>query len=32
MRGHGTDIIDADGHILEPHDVWHRYLPPAYLP
>src|SRR2546428_3057178 len=23
-------VIDADGHVLEPPDVWERYLEPAY--
>src|SRR5437867_4505522 len=23
-------LIDADGHVLEPPDVWERYLEPAY--
>src|SRR5688500_11780024 len=23
-------IIDADGHILEPLDIWDRYMDPAY--
>ncbi len=23
-------IIDADGHILEPLDLWDRYMDPAY--
>src|SRR5438552_3540351 len=23
-------IIDADGHILEPVDIWDRYMDPAY--
>ena len=22
--------VDADGHILEPPDLWERYLEPAY--
>ena len=24
------NIIDADGHVLEPPDFWHDYLDPAY--
>ena len=24
------NIIDADGHILEPADAWERYIDPAY--
>src|SRR6185437_10047777 len=24
------DIIDADGHVLEPVDLWDKYLDPAY--
>lgn len=24
-------IVDADGHVLEPGDVWHEYLPESYL-
>ena len=23
-------VIDADGHILEPVDIWDRYMDPAY--
>ena len=23
-------VIDADGHVLEPPDLWHRYLEPRY--
>ena len=23
-------LIDADGHILEPPDLWERYLEPQY--
>ena len=23
-------VIDADGHVLEPPDVWERYIDPAY--
>src|SRR5437867_4858538 len=23
-------IIDADGHVLEPPDLWQRYIDPAY--
>src|SRR2546427_9105192 len=23
-------VIDADGHVLEPPDVWQRYIDPAY--
>jgi hypothetical protein len=23
-------VIDADGHILEPLDIWDRYMDPAY--
>ena len=23
-------VIDADGHILEPLDLWDRYMDPAY--
>src|SRR5512138_3237539 len=23
-------VIDADGHVLEPPDVWERYVDPAY--
>lgn len=25
-------IVDADGHVLEPPDVWERYLEPAWRP
>lgn len=24
----GYQVIDADGHIVEPHDMWDRYLDP----
>src|SRR4029453_14525965 len=24
------NIIDADGHILEPVDIWEKYIDPAY--
>ena len=24
------NIIDADGHILEPLDAWEKYIDPAY--
>ena len=24
------NIIDADGHILEPRDTWERYIDPEY--
>ncbi len=24
------NVIDADGHILEPIDIWDRYMDPAY--
>ncbi len=24
------DVIDADGHVLEPLDLWDQYLDPAY--
>jgi predicted TIM-barrel fold metal-dependent hydrolase len=27
---HYTNIIDADGHILEPPDVWEKYIDPQY--
>ena len=23
-------VIDADGHVLEPPDVWQRYVDPTY--
>jgi predicted TIM-barrel fold metal-dependent hydrolase len=26
----GYQVIDADGHIVEPHDMWDRYLDPKY--
>ena len=25
-------VIDADGHILEPPDLWEKYLEPKYRP
>ena len=25
------NIIDADGHVLEPLDMWDQYLDPAFL-
>jgi hypothetical protein len=24
------NVIDADGHVLEPADAWERYIDPAY--
>lgn len=24
------NIIDADGHVLEPVDIWDKYIDPAY--
>ena len=24
------NVIDADGHILEPVDIWDRYMDPAF--
>jgi hypothetical protein len=27
---HDVDVIDADGHVLEPADVWNEYLPREY--
>jgi len=24
------NVIDADGHILEPVDIWEKYIDPAY--
>ena len=24
------DIIDADGHVLEPVDIWDKYIDPAF--
>jgi uncharacterized protein len=30
MMGRSYDVIDADGHVLEPLDMWDRYLDPAY--
>ena len=24
------NVVDADGHILEPIDLWDRYMDPAY--
>jgi len=26
----GYQIIDADSHVLEPHDMWEKYLEPAF--
>ena len=23
-------VIDADGHVLEPVDIWDKYIDPAY--
>src|SRR3974390_196434 len=28
--GHAYNIIDADGHILEPLDLWDKYIDPAF--
>ena len=28
--GRTYKVIDADGHILEPIDLWDRYMDPAY--
>jgi len=25
-----SNVIDADGHILEPGDLWDKYLDPAF--
>ena len=24
------NVIDADGHVLEPVDIWDKYIDPAY--
>ena len=24
------NVVDADGHILEPFDLWERYMDPAF--
>ena len=26
------NVVDADGHVLEPLDVWDQYMDPAYRP
>ena len=28
--GRTYNIIDADGHVLEPMDMWDTYIDPAY--
>ena len=28
--GRAYNVIDADGHILEPFDLWNRYTDPKY--
>src|SRR5258707_12950064 len=28
--GRVYNVIDADGHILEPLDLWHNYIDPAF--
>ena len=28
MTGSGANVVDADGHVLEPMDLWDRYLDP----
>ena len=28
--GRPYNVIDADGHVLEPVDLWDRYMDPAY--
>ena len=28
MTGSGAGVVDADGHVLEPMDLWERYLDP----
>ena len=30
MTGTGFDVISADSHVIEPHDLWQRYADPAY--
>jgi hypothetical protein len=30
MMGRTYNVIDADGHILEPPDIWDNYIDPAY--
>jgi hypothetical protein len=31
MKSEGL-VVDADGHILEPPDLWEKYLEPKYRP
>jgi hypothetical protein len=28
--GRAYDVIDAEGHILEPLDLWEKYMDPAF--
>src|SRR2546427_8022598 len=28
--GRTYNVIDADGHVLEPVDIWEKYMDPAY--
>jgi predicted TIM-barrel fold metal-dependent hydrolase len=30
MRGSGAHVVDADGHVLEPMDLWDRHLDPRW--
>ncbi len=28
----GYRVVDADGHVIEPSDLWQRYVDPALRP
>jgi len=30
MAHHGYKVMDSDMHLIEPHDLWQRYIDPAY--
>jgi uncharacterized protein len=30
MAKHGFKVFDSDMHIVEPADLWQRYIDPAY--
>jgi uncharacterized protein len=30
VRGRAYSVIDADGHILEPLDLWQKYMDPKF--
>ena len=30
MAHQGYKVMDSDMHLIEPHDLWQRYIDPAY--